>query len=112
MGKSHVSAVKPLFDLLTFPLSQSVNYHIKTSNVSWAVIVGQWCVAGLSVLAHTHTAPVDSFTLMWVGREGTTPFLFFHLFYSSRELGESFSGIHDFPVYVPFMFWVVVGSHL
>ena len=76
MGKIQVSVVKPielsptLFVLLTFPLSHSVNYHIKASDVSWEFIARQWCVVGLSVLAHTYTPPVESFTLMWVGKTG------------------------------------------
>ena len=74
-------------------------------------------MAGQSDLAHRHTPPVDSFTLMRAGREGTTPFLHSFpsscrdsrssphaqvlAFYSWREPGER-PHIHDFVMCVTF----------
>ena len=62
------------------------------------VIVGQWCVAGLSVLAHMHTPPRSWLTLMWAGKATTTP-IFFN-FYSHRKGGEPFWAFTIFPVCV------------
>ena len=110
MGKSQVSAVKPilvvthLFDLLTFPCLNHSTTKLKTSVVIWAVISEQWCVAGISVLSHMHTPPVDSFTLTWA-REAPRPH-FSSLCPHAKSWESHFSGIHDFPVYVPFMIGV------
>ena len=73
----------PPFVLLTFPYLTQSTTTLNTPNFSWAVIAGQWCVVGLSLLSHTHTPPADSFTLMWA---------FFHSGPSSSR--DSRSSLH------------------
>ena len=51
-----------------FPCLNQSTTTLKPLMLVGAVITGQWCVAGLSVLAHTHTPPADSSTLTWEGK--------------------------------------------
>ena len=79
-------------------------------------------MAGLSVLAHTHTPPTDSFTFMWEflhsfpsshRDSGSSPHAQVLDFYSRRELGGR-AHMHDLAVCVNFVvgdFVVFISLH-